>query len=69
MSEVTARDRVWAAIMEQRGRFKVSTIAHEIEIDERPSDETIRRVLRAAVELGVIEHKEGSPYYKAPLAF
>ena len=61
---VTARDRVWAAIMQQRGQFKIRNVKSEIEYGERPSDETIRRVLRAAAELGVVRHYSNSPYYE-----
>lgn len=63
--DVTARDRVWAAILEagRHGRFKVSSVESRMDFDERPSTETIRRVLRAGKALGVIEHTDGSPYY------
>lgn len=61
---MTARDRVWAAIMQQRGQFKMRNVKSKIEYGERPSDETIRRVLRSAAELGVVRHYSNSPYYE-----
>lgn len=63
--EISVRDRIWAAIIEQKKGtgFTVETIREEIEPDNRPSDETIRRVLRSGTELGVIEHRSNSPYY------
>lgn len=66
-SNPTARDRVWAAILKEGANgssFKVGAIRRKIDYDDRPSDETIRRVLRAGKELGVIKHRDGSPYYK-----
>lgn len=66
-SETTPRDRVWAAIIKNGAngnRFKVGQVAREIDYDDRPSEETIRRTLRAGKDLGVIAHTSGSPYYK-----
>lgn len=63
-SNVTARDRVWAAIHQQRGKFKLRNLKMGMDYDDQPSDETIRRVLRAAEELGVVSHFSNSPYYK-----
>lgn len=62
--EITPRDRVWAAIYQQHGQFKVKNVKFKIDREQRPSDETIRRVLRAGKELGVIKHTNGSPYYE-----
>jgi hypothetical protein len=62
-SNITARDRVWAAIVKQEGRFQVADVREAITSDNRPSDETIRRVLRSATELHIIEHRSGSPYW------
>lgn len=67
MSDVTARDRVWAAIhgaTEFGPSFDVGKVRRQIDRDHRPSDETIRRVLRAATETGVLDHRDGSPYYQ-----
>lgn len=64
--DVTARDRIWSKIIKlgiAHTRFEVYQIQNSIEEDARPSEETIRRVLRAGTELDVIEHTEGSPYY------
>jgi len=50
--------------MQQRGQFKMRNVKSKIEYGERPSDETIRRVLRSAAELGVVRHYSNSPYYE-----
>lgn len=70
-SSITARDRVWAAIVDQQNTtFKVADVARQIrrqdgvEYGDEPSDETIRRVLRSATELGILKHTSGSQYYK-----
>lgn len=66
-SSVTQRDRVWAAALDRRGRFKVAQIRRDLVIEDpsdAPSSETIRRTLSAMAELGVLEHKEGSPYWR-----
>lgn len=65
--DVTPRDRVWAAILKSGcngNSFKVASVRREIDFENRPSDETIRRVLRAGKELGVIKHTSGSQYYE-----
>lgn len=79
-SDVTARDRVWAALVKMPyGPFTVQELKVMMEDDGTvddylglaygsssstlPSDETIRRVLRAAAELDVIDHDPGSKYY------
>ena len=67
MTEVTARDKVHAAIWKtarRRNGFKLKQVRLEMDIDDRPSDETIRRVLRSLVELGVLEHRKNSPWYE-----
>ena len=66
---VTARDRVWAAIIQadknrSRDRFKIGHVRRGIDYRDRPSDETIRRVLRSAEELGIIDHYSNSPWYE-----
>lgn len=66
--ELTARDRVWSAIVQaSTSRLDVSEVRRQIRRDdiegEPPNDETIRRVLRAATELGVLEHTSGSTYW------
>jgi hypothetical protein len=63
-SNITARDRVWAAIVKQAGRFQVADVRAAIAGD-RPSDETIRRVLRSATELDIVTHQSGSPYWRS----
>jgi len=65
---MTARDRVWSAVVQAHNtRLDVSEIRRQIRRDdiekEPPNDETIKRVLRAATELGVLEHTSGSPYW------
>ena len=65
---MTARDRVWNAIVQAHNiRLDVSEIRRQIRNDdiddEPPNDETIKRVLGAATELGVLDHKKGSPYW------
>jgi hypothetical protein len=65
---MTARDRVWSAIVQaHNSRLDVSEVRRQIrrdDIDEEPpNDETIKRVLRAATELGVLDHMSGSPYW------
>jgi hypothetical protein len=72
--EMTARDRVWAAVLNVHNtRFDVDDIRRTIrrdiddpsyDDDRVPNDETIKRVLRAATELGVLKHTSGSPYWK-----
>jgi Fe2+ or Zn2+ uptake regulation protein len=63
--EITARDRTWAAIIAagRHGNFKVDSVLRKMDYDEQPSRETVRRVLRSASELGVVDHKAGSQYY------
>jgi len=63
--EITARDRTWAAIIAagRHGDFKVDNVLWQMDRDDRPSRETVRRVLRGATELGVVDHKAGSRYY------
>lgn len=69
-NEPSASDRVWAAIINQGSfRFKIGDVRRKVremgaESDELPSNETIRRRLRAAEELGVVEHTKNSPYYR-----
>lgn len=65
---MTARDRVWSAVVQTHNtRLDVDEVRRQIrrdEIDEEPpNDETIKRVLRAATQLGVLEHQKGSPYW------
>lgn len=74
---VTARDRVWTALLKMPyGPFTVEELKENMRDDDQvddylglayanslPSDETIRRVLRAAAELDVIDHDPGSKYY------
>jgi hypothetical protein len=67
--EMTARDRVWSAIVQSHEtRFKVSGLKRQLrrdDVDEDvPNDETIKRVLRAATDLGVLKHTSGSPYWE-----
>lgn len=64
---ITPRDRVWAAIIKQAGRFQVTDVREAI-AGERPSDETIRRVLRSATELDIVTHQSGSPYWRSGAA-
>jgi hypothetical protein len=60
---VTARDRVWAAMVREHPRT-VDRIREEIEEDsideEPPSDATIRRCLRSAKELGLLRQPGNS---------
>jgi hypothetical protein len=63
----TARDRVWAAVLESakyNKSFKVRDVRTKMDVADRPSEETIRRVLRAGTELGVIQHRSGSHRYR-----
>jgi hypothetical protein len=72
--EATARDKVHAAVHEtarlHANRITVDkvrrsmTLELNIDRDEVPSDETIRRVLRSLDELGVLAHRDNSPYYR-----
>lgn len=73
MPQSTARDLVWAAMLddgEYGTNFKVDGLQRTIRMhyvddrDDVPSKETIRRVLNAAAELGIVSHKSGSPYYR-----
>lgn len=63
---VTARDRVWAWIANRKTShsWTLKNVDPEGDWDDRPSEETIRRVVKAAEELGVVEHSSGSPYYR-----
>jgi len=66
-NDPTARDRVWAGILQAgaNGRkFRLHNVRSYMDFDKRPSDETYRRVLRAATDMNVVEHKAGSRYYK-----
>ena len=65
---MTARDRVWSAIVQTHDtRLDVSGVRRQIRRDDidddPPNDETVKRVLRAATELGVLDHTSGSPYW------
>jgi Fe2+ or Zn2+ uptake regulation protein len=64
--DATQRDRVWAAVLEQSGRFETGDLYDDLPDShyDRPSHETIKRVLRAATELGVVAHKPKSPTYR-----
>lgn len=67
--DITARDRVWAAIINIHSpAFDVDDIRQKMPPDHYddsvPSDETIKRVLRAATEMGILRHTSGSPYWK-----
>lgn len=64
MSELTARDVVWASIHAQGRSTTFHQVKNTIPEDRRPSHETIRRVLRAATEAGVLEHTENSHRYE-----
>jgi hypothetical protein len=75
MTDATARDMVHAAVHEAahnsiHDRFKFGnvkramTLELDVDRDEVPSDETIRRVLRSLDELGVLAHRDNSPYYE-----
>lgn len=64
-NDITARDRVWSVIIQlgiKHTRFEVYQIQNCIEEDVRPSEETIRRVLRAGRDLGVIERESSGRY-------
>lgn len=71
--EVTARDKVHAAVHETATKYRRMTVDKvrrsmtlelDVDRDEVPSDETIRRVLRSLDELGVLSHRDNSPYYR-----
>lgn len=69
MSDVTQRDRVWAAALEVaadppswRG-FRTRHV--RAAIDDPPSQDTIQRTLRAMTELGVLRHRKNSPRWRA----
>lgn len=64
--DVTARDKIWVVLQRIDGSFTVTGVREKLEgeFDSVPSDETIRRVLRAGTELGVVEHGLGSPTYR-----
>lgn len=69
MSEtVTARDKVWAALLDNHAgySFKLESVHRDLvlEHDQAPSEETVRRVLKSAAELGVVDHSSGSPHYR-----
>lgn len=63
--DATQRDLVWAAVLEQSGSFETGDLYDELPDNhyERPSHETIKRVLRAGTELGVLSHRRKSPLY------
>lgn len=68
MSDVTPRDRVWAAALELvadppnwRG-FRTRHV-HAV-LDDPPSQDTIQRTLRAMSDLDVLRHRSGSPQYR-----
>lgn len=66
--ELTARDRVWAGVLKAKpGRFTIEDVKRHIRKDDEddlPNEETIRRVLRAATDLDILDHREGSRYYQ-----
>jgi KaiC/GvpD/RAD55 family RecA-like ATPase len=64
MGKLTARDVVWASICAQGRSTTFNQVKNTIPEDRRPSDETIRRVLRAATEAGVLEHAPNTHRYK-----
>jgi len=55
---------------EHNVRIDVSDIQRQIrrqdgvEHGDEPADETVKRVLRSAADLGVLDHTSGSPYWK-----
>lgn len=65
MADVTKRDRVWAAILrvaKNGDQFQVGDVAGEVpDVSRR----TVERTLRAAAEVGVVDHARGSPWYSA----
>lgn len=72
-TDITARDYVWAAVMDLDGEVTVEEVRREVgylveAVEGRggsvPSRETVRRVLAAMDELGVIGHDRASPYYR-----
>jgi predicted transcriptional regulator len=63
MGKLTARDVVWAAICAQGQSTTFNQVKNTIPEDRRPSDETIRRVLRAATEAGVLNHASNTHRY------
>lgn len=63
--EVTTRDRIWAAILAHAARdeaFSLSDLRLHIHFDHRPSDEEIRRVLEAGLDVGILS-KTQSGYF------
>lgn len=65
--DVTARDRIWAAILRHvrhGDAFSIASVRQEMHFDHRPSDEEIRRVVQAGLEIGAIEETP-SGYYTA----
>lgn len=64
MSEITARDRVWAAVLDERLNTTVARVHRRIDREHRPSKETVRRVMKSMSELGVLDHTPGSPNWK-----
>lgn len=67
---VTARDRVWAAVLDRidgpDDQVKLGSIHRDlrIDLDDPPSRETVRRVMGAMTELGVLSHRSGSPWWR-----
>jgi hypothetical protein len=68
MGQPTARDRVWTAIIDSHTTtLDVTEIRRQLRRDdygEPPSDETIKRVLRAATDTGILSHTAGSTYWE-----
>lgn len=71
-TNITRRDRVWAAVLEQSGEFRRRDVKRSLRyqkapgeaVRKQPSGETVKRTLSAMVELEVLEHDQGSPYYR-----
>lgn len=66
MTDVTARDRIWAAALEAmatRFAFRIDYLIHLDEELDQGNRATIRRTLRAMVDLGWLDHRPGSPRY------
>jgi len=70
-SPISARDQVFAAIYSRSERyrsFEIDDIERDLYLSDRvedpPSRETIRRTLKGLSEIGMIEHRSGSPVYQ-----
>lgn len=68
MTQPAKRDHIWAATLKLLSEEEETTVDDiQSECSVEVCEQTVRSVLRAMVEFDYIEHKPGSPVYRAPV--